>query len=138
MEVKAKLKQCSKYVILAFIFDYVHYDLWGFFPDPLQVYVYDSSQSIAFLLYIYAICKFFDKDNTPIMYAICTTWLWFSVGDAFTMVYFHKTLEGLRIEYYCMWFNVIMLCYKFRGYLYLQWEIFKFNLKIDRYEGVLV
>jgi len=137
--VRQRLLQSSKYVVLGIVFDFVHYDFWGWFPEHLHTYIYDSSQSIAFLLYIYAIYDIFSrfKNIVPVMYGLISMWLWFSIGDAFTMVYANKTLEGLRIEYYCLAGNILILCYKFRDYLYLQWAIFEVNLKIDKYEGVL-
>ena len=132
-----KLKQSSKYIIFAIVFDYFHYSLWEKFPEHLQLYVYDSSQSLAFLFYIYAIFKMIPK-KLMVMYSIVSMWLWFSIGDVVAMVYSNKTIETIPFEYYCLYFNIVMLCYKFRDYLYLQWEIFRFNLKIDGYEGILV
>jgi hypothetical protein len=91
--------------------------LWGLFPEPSQLYVYDSSQSLSFLLYIYVIYKLVSlfEAEIPIIYAICSLWLWFSVGDVITIVYSVKTIEALKLEYCCMSFNLFALLYKYRG-----------------------
>ncbi len=128
-----KLKQLSKYIIFAFLFDYIHYDLWVFFPEHLQLYAYDATQSLAFLFYIYAVYKLFYlfKEYTPIMYAISSLWLWFSVGDVVTIIYSTKTLEALQLEHCCMGLNMFVLSYKYRDNLRLYFELFRFNLNID-------
>ena len=130
------LKDNSKWILLAVVFDLLHYNIYPLFDEHLHLYIYDSSQSIAFLFYIYAIYRLIPKELI-IMSVVTSTWLWFSVGDVFNVVYNYNAVNEVRLDNIFLVFNVIMLCYKFRGYLYLQWEIFKFNLKIDRYEGVL-
>ena len=137
-DLKARLKQSSKYVLIAIGFDFIHYDLWSLFPEELHLYIYDATQSLSFLLYIYAIYKFFRKEETPIMYSVLSMWLWFSVGDCLTMVYGSKTIEGMRIEYYCLYLNLFVLSYKFRNYIYFYIELMRFNLKVEKYETVQI
>ena len=118
-QVVQKLKQSSKYVLLAFIFDLFHYSLWEYFPEDSQIYVYDASQSIAFLFYIYAIYKLIPK-QLMLMHFITSAWLWFSVGDVFNVVY---ALEGIRLENWCLLLNLLLFAYKFKDELLLRYEI---------------
>ena len=85
-QVVQKLKQSSKFVIFAIVFDYFHYSLWELFPEAQQIYIYDSTQSLAFLFYVYAIYKMI-PEQLQIMNAVCSMWLWFSVGDCITIIY---------------------------------------------------
>jgi hypothetical protein len=117
-----KLKNSSKYILFAFVFDLCHYSLWEYFPEPQQLHIYDVSQSLAFLFLYYAIYKMTPKE-LPIIHSIASLWLWFSVGDCFTMVYTEKSISSIPFEYYCLWLNLLMLSYKFKDELYLRYEI---------------
>jgi len=130
------LKKQSKWILVAVVFDLLHYNIYPWFDEQLHLYVYDSTQSIAFLFYIYAIYKLI-PDKLVIMHVIMSMWLWFSIGDVFNVVYNYNAVNEIRLENILLLVNTIMLCYKFRDYLYLQWAIFEVNLKIDKYEGVL-
>jgi len=129
------LQRKSKFVIFAIIFDLLHYNIYPLFDEGLQLYVYDSTQSIAFLFYIYAIYKLIPKELV-LMHFILGAWLWFSIGDVFNVVYVSNGLDGLRLENWLLLFNVSVFSYKFRDELYLRWEILRFNLNMERYEGV--
>lgn len=124
-----KLKQSSKYVLIAFIFDCVHYSLWEYFPEDSQLYVYDASQSVAFLLYIYAIHKLI-PEQLMLMHFITSAWLWFSIGDVFNMVYNADAIESIRFENWFLLFNVFLFSYKFKYELLLKYEILLYAFKL--------
>ena len=113
------LQKQSKWVLIAFIFDLIHYNIYPLFPEDSQIYVYDASQSIAFLFYIYAIYKLIPK-QLMLMHFITSAWLWFSVGDVFNVVY---GLEGVRLENWCLLLNLLLFAYKFKDELLLRIEI---------------
>ena len=95
-----------------------------------------STQSLAFLFYVYAIYKMI-PEQLQIMNAVCSMWLWFSVGDCITIIYSSKTLDSIPLEYYCLYFNIILIAYKFRHNIYFYIELMRFNLKVEKYETVL-
>jgi len=113
------LQKQSKWVLIAFIFDLIHYNIYPLFPEDSQIYVYDASQSIAFLFYIYAIYKLIPKE-LMLMHFITSAWFWFSVGDVFNVVY---GLEGVRLENWCLLLNLLLFAYKFKDELLLRIEI---------------
>jgi hypothetical protein len=129
------LQKQSKWVLVAIVFDLIHYNIYPIFPEELQLYVYDSTQSIAFLFYIYAIYKIIPK-QLMLMHFILSAWVWFSLGDVFNVVYNYNAVNEIRFENYCLLLNILMMCYKFREHLYLQYAILLFNLKIERNEGL--
>jgi len=123
------LKRNFKFVLLAFIFDFVHYNIYPFFDEGSQLYVYDATQSIAFLFYIYAIYKLIPKQY--IMYQfILSSWLYFSLGDVFNVVYNANTVIGLQLENVCLLFNLFVFSYKFRHELYLRYNILMCKAKL--------
>lgn len=117
------LKRSSKWVLIAFIFDLIHYNIYPLFAEDSQLYVYDATQSIAFLFYIYAIHKLIPKE-LMLMHFITGAWLWFSIGDVFNVVYDADVLEGIRFENWCLLLNVFMFSYKFNNELLLRYNIY--------------
>jgi len=116
------LQKQSKWILIAFIFDLIHYNIYPLFNEDSQLYVYDASQSIAFLFYIYAIYKLIPEELI-LMHFITSAWLWFSIGDVFNVVYNTGAIQGLRLENWCLLFNILVFSYKFRYELLLRLEI---------------
>ena len=123
------LKKQSKWVLIAFIFDLIHYNIYPLFAEDSQMYVYDATQSIAFLFYIYAIHKLIPKE-LMLMHFITGAWLWFSVGDVFNVVYDADVLKGIRFENWCLLLNVFMFSYKFNNELLLRYNIYRCWFKL--------
>jgi len=131
------LKNNSKWIILACVFDLIHYNIYPLFEEHLHIYIYDSTQSIAFLLYIYAIYKLI-PEKLLIMHLLLTSWLWFSIGDVLNVVYNYGSTQEYNFDNLFLMFTVLQISYKFRHNILLNLEVLRFNLKIERYEGVLV
>jgi hypothetical protein len=93
------------------------------------LYVYDTSQSVAFLLYIYAIYKLV-PEQLMLMHFITSAWLWFSIGDVFNMVYNADAIESIRFENWLLLFNVFLFSYKFKYELLLKYEILLYAFKL--------
>jgi hypothetical protein len=117
------LQRQSKWVLIAFIFDLLHYNIYPLFAEGQQLYIYDATQSIAFLFYIYAIHKLIPKE-LMLMHFVTGAWLWFSVGDVFNVVYNADALQDLRFENWCLLLNVFMFSYKFNDELLLRYRIY--------------
>ena len=120
------LQKQSKWILLAFIFDLIHYNIYPLFSEDSQLYVYDSTQAIAFLFYIYAIYKLIPK-QLMLMHFITSAWLWFSIGDVFNVVY---NTDYVNLENWCLLFNLILFAFKFRYELLLRIEILLCYTKI--------
>ena len=131
------LKKQSKWIIVAVVFDLIHYNLYPLFNKDLHLYIYDSSQSIAFLFYIYAIYKLI-PNQLVFMQVLLTSWLWFSIGDVVNVVYNYNAVNELRLDNVFLFITVLQLSYKFRNNLYLYLEVFRFNLKVEKYETVQI
>ena len=123
------LQSNSKYIILAILFDVIHYNIYPLFDEGVQLWVYDSTQSIAFLFYIYAIYKIIPKQLLMVHF-ILSTWLWFSIGDVFNVVYNVNNTIGFRLENLLLLFNLFIFGYKFRKELYLRLEILICRFKL--------
>jgi hypothetical protein len=123
------LQKQSKWVLIAFIFDLFHYNIYPLFSQDSQLYVYDTSQSVAFLLYIYAIYKLV-PEQLMLMHFITSAWLWFSIGDVFNMVYNADAIESIRFENWLLLFNVFLFSYKFKYELLLKYEILLYAFKL--------
>ena len=123
------LKRNFKFIIIAFLFDFVHYNIYPLFAEGSQLYVYDATQSIAFLFYIYAIYKLIPKQYVMYQF-ILSCWLWFSLGDVFNVVYNTNLVTGFSLENVCLLFNVFVFSYKFRYELYLRCNILICRLKL--------
>lgn len=115
------LQKQSKWILIAFIFDLLHYNIYPLFAEN-QLYVYDATQSIAFLFYIYAIHKLIPKE-LMLMHFVTGAWLWFSIGDVFNVVYNANALQDLRLENWCLLLNVFMFSYKFNDEMLLKYRI---------------
>ena len=131
------LQKNSKWVIVAAVFDLIHYNIYPVFEEHLHLYIYDSCQSVAFLLYIYAIYKLIPK-NLVIMHVLLTAWLWISVGDVLSIVYNYNATQEFNFDNLFLMFTILQICYKFRNNLHLHLEVLRFNLKIERYEKVYI
>lgn len=111
------------------MFDFIHYNIYPLFAEDIQLYVYDATQSITFLLYIYAIYKLIPKQFLTMHFITCA-WLWFSVGDTASIIYDSKTLEYFDLEHVCLFINVLIFSYKFYDELYLRYEILMCRFKL--------
>lgn len=110
------------FLIIAILFDFLHYNIHPLFVEDLQYYIYNCTQSISFLLYIYVIYLFVPKERL-LMHFIINSWLWFSVGDVIEIVYDSKEVNFLNMEHIALFFSVLFFCYKFRKQLYLEIRI---------------
>ncbi len=72
------------------------------------------------------------------MHLLLTSWLWFSIGDVLNVVYNYKSMQEYNFDNLLLMFTVLQISYKFRHNILLNLEVLRFNLKIERYEGVLV
>lgn len=131
------LQKSSKWIILAVVFDLIHYNIYPLFEEHLHLYIYDSCQSVAFLLYIYAIYKLI-PEKLAIMHVLLTAWLWVSVGDVLNIVYNYKSTQEFDFDNLFLMVTILQICYKFRNNLYLHLEVLRFNLKIERYEKLYI
>ena len=58
------------FLIIAILFDFLHYNIYPLFAEGLQYYIYNCTQSIAFLLYIYVIYLFIPKERLLMHFVI--------------------------------------------------------------------
>ena len=123
-----------KYVVVAIIFDLLHYNIYPFFEEAYQVHIYDSSQSMAFLLYIYALYKVIPKEII-IAHFVLSTWLWYSIGDVINVVY-ELNHPGLKLENILLLLNFLIFTYKFRSQMSLRIDIFICEIKLVLHERI--
>lgn len=124
------------FLIIAILFDFLHYNVHPLFAEDLQYYIYNCTQSITFLLYIYVIYLFVPKERL-LMHFIINSWLWFSVGDVIEIVYNSKEVNFLNMEHIALFISVLIFCYKFNKQLYLEFKILWVGLKLAVWKSIL-
>ena len=124
------------FLIIAILFDFLHYNIYPLFAEGLQYYIYNCTQSIAFLLYIYVIYLFIPKERL-LMHFVINSWLWFSIGDVIEIVYNSKEVDFLNMEHITLMISVLIFCYKFHKQLYLELKILGVGLKLAVWKSIL-
>jgi len=124
------------FLIIAILFDFLHYNIYPLFAEGLQYYIYNCTQSIAFLLYIYVIYLFIPKERL-LMHFVISSWLWFSIGDVIEIVYNSKEINFLNMEHITLMISVLLFCYKFHKQLYLELKILGVGLKLAVWKSIL-
>lgn len=124
------------FLIIAILFDFLHYNIYPLFAEEIQYYIYNCTQSIAFLLYIYVIYLFIPKERL-LMHFVINSWLWFSIGDVIEIVYNSKEVDFLNMEHIALFVSVLLFCYKFNKQLYLELKILGIGFKLALWKSIL-